>query len=211
MKKATITVLFIHILILFAINPAAAAQDIICEESAVSIKVSQQEKSRIQAIVKTGYAGDYTLDWAKTHDYKESEKVKWVNIKGYSSKTKYLIWVSVAYQRLNVFTGSSGNWNLSRTFIIGTGARGRDTPTGTWKIINKQPKGWTTPAYSVKPVITFINEKYGFHSRLYYPGSAKLYDGRIGFPCSHGCIRMFSSDVSWLYENVPLGTTVVVY
>lgn len=211
MKKPVITMVLTYLLVLFTINTSLAGSNIVCNKSAVSIKIDQQEKSRVKALIKTGYHGDYTLKWAKEHDYKESDKVKWVNIKGYSSRTKYLVWVSIAYQRLNVFTGSNGNWNLTKTFVIGTGAPGRETPTGVWKTIYKNSKGWTTSRYTVKPVITFINDKYGFHSRLYTPDFSGIYDGRIGFPCSHGCIRMYTNDVTWFYEHIPLGTTVVVY
>lgn len=189
----------------------SAKDSIICKNSAVCININQKEISRVKALVKTGYKGNYTLKWAKEHDYKESDKVKWVNIKGYSSKTDYLIWVSIAYQRLNIFSGSAGNWNLQQTFIIGTGAPGRDTPAGVWRLINKSSKGWSTSKYTVKPVISFINDKYGFHSRLYYPNSTRIYDDKIGFPCSHGCIRMYSDDLSWFYRIVPLKTTVIVF
>jgi hypothetical protein len=71
-----------------------------------------------------------------------------VNEKGYSSNTEYLVWVSIAYQRVNVFTGSKGNWTLDKTFIVGTGASGRDTPVGVWKIIGKNPTGWTSSTYT---------------------------------------------------------------
>jgi len=211
MKKPAITMVLTYILILCTLLSSLANSTIVSVKSAVSIQMDQTERARIKALIKTGYHGDYTLKWAHEHDYKELEKVKWVNIKGYSSRTKYLVWVSIAFQRLNVFTGSTGNWNLSETFIRGTGAPGRETPTGVWKTIDKNSKGWTTSKYIVKPVITFINEKYGFHSRLYTPDFSKICDGRIGFPCSHGCIRMYTNDVAWFYENVPLGTTVVVY
>ncbi|MBQ3404696.1 MAG: L,D-transpeptidase, partial [Oscillospiraceae bacterium] len=32
-----------------------------------------------------------------------------------------------------------------------------------------------------------------------------------GYPVSHGCVRMYTSDVQWIYNNCPIGTTVVVY
>jgi len=33
-------------------------------------------------------------------------------------------------------------------------------------------------------------------------------EGRLGRPASHGCIRMFNSDVIRLYNNIPVGTLV---
>jgi len=53
---------------------------------------------------------------------------------------------------------------------------------------------------------------YAFHSRLYNPGWSETFtDARIGFPVSHGCLRMYSEDVQWMYDNIPIGTTVVVF
>ena len=178
-----------------------------------NIVVENPDKFDIQevlSLVKTGYQGDYTLEWAETHDYDEDLKTAWVNFKGYSSKTDYLIWISIAYQRVNVFTGSAGNWTLDRTFLVGTGAPGSGTPKGVYSVFAKSAAGWTTSTYTVKPVVNFYSG-YAFHSRLYYPGTTTVVDARIGFPISHGCIRMYSEDVQWIYDTIPIGTTVVSY
>ncbi len=165
----------------------------------------------VLSLVTTGYRGDYTLAWAEENDYTPQLKEAFVNVKGYTSKTQYLVWVSIAYQRVNIFSGSAGNWKLEKCFIVGTGAPGSATPTGVFQIFNRHTRGWTTKEYTVRPVINFINYAYGFHSRLYYPNSSELRDSRIGFPVSHGCIRMYDEDVNWMYDNLPDGTTVVVY
>lgn len=165
----------------------------------------------VLALVTTGYKGNYTLSWAQANDYDGAVKTAWVNAKGYSSRTDYLVWVSIAYQRVNVFSGSAGNWKLEKTFIVGTGAAGNDTPTGVFKIIGKNANGWTTKKYTVKPVVNFYSSAYGFHSRLYKPGTTTISDARIGFPVSHGCVRMYDEDIAWFYKNIPVGTTVVIY
>jgi hypothetical protein len=171
-------------------------------------KYSAQE---VLSLVTTGYKGDYTLAWAQDNDFDSILKEEWVNAKGYSSKTEYLVWVSIAYQRVNVFTGSAGNWNLEKTFIVGTGAPGHSTPTGVFTIIGKRSAGWTTSTYTVKPLINFLTTSYAFHSRLYYPGTTTVRDERIGFPVSHGCIRMYDEDVAYMFDYVPVDTTVVIY
>ena len=38
--------------------------------------------------VTSGYAGNYTLAWAQSHDYKPEIKTAWVNLKGYKSDNK---------------------------------------------------------------------------------------------------------------------------
>jgi len=170
------------------------------------------EEKRVLDLVTTGYSGNYTLRWAQEHDYSDTDKVTWVNAKGYSSGTDYLIWVNLAMQRVNIFQGGAENWKLCYSCIVGTGAPGLGTPVGTWTITYKLMAGWTTDTYTVKPVVGFKQDTgYAFHSRLFYPGTSTLSDASIGYPVSHGCVRMYDEDVKYIYDTIPFGTTVVVY
>lgn len=169
-------------------------------------------KETVLSRVSTGYKGDYTLSWAKKNDYDEQTKTTWVNAKGYKSNTNYLIWVSISHQRVNVFEGSQGQWKLSNSFLVGTGANGTDTPVGVYTVGSRSIGGWTTDTYNVRPVIRFkIGSGLAFHSRIYDPKHTRITDGSIGFPVSHGCVRMYDDDVWWIYYSIPQGTTVVVY
>ena len=38
-----------------------------------------------------------------------------------------------------------------------------------------------------------------------------LRDGRLGMALSHGCVRLDINNAKWIYDNIPSGTTVVVY
>lgn len=172
---------------------------------------SELEAERVLKMVTNVYKGNYTLQWAKDHNYTDAEKEIWVNAKGYSSRTKYLIWVNIGTQRVSVFTGSKGDWELERSVLCGAGAPGHATPQGTWSILGRQPYGWTTSTYNVRPVVNFYSSAYAFHSRLYDPKHNYLTDASIGFPVSHGCIRMYDQDVQFIYDSIPNGTTVVVY
>lgn len=182
------------------------------EAAAAAELAKQQDEARVLALVTTGYKGNYTLAWAQNHDYTPMEKKTWVQAKGYSSTTGYLIWVNLSMQRVNIFRGSRGNWDLCYSCIVGTGAPGTATPVGVYTTTYKSAAGWTTSTYTVKPVIGFkAGSGYAFHSRLFYPGTTRLKDASIGYPISHGCVRMYDEDVSYIYNNVPIGTTVVVY
>lgn len=165
----------------------------------------------ILSLVTTGYKGDYTLNWALENDYNPEIKEQWVNLKGYSSPSDYLIWVSTATQHVNVYTGSAGHWTLQKSFVVGTGKTSTQTPVGVFHVITKRIRGWTTTEYTVEPLINFFSLAYAFHSRLYYPNTRTVIDPRIGFPISHGCIRMYDEDVAYLFETIPVKTTVVVY
>jgi hypothetical protein len=171
----------------------------------------QNNIGEVMAMVTLGYFGDYTTAWAEANDHDPYLKEVWVNARGYSSDTEYLLWVNLAYQRINIFTGWQGNWTLLRSGIIATGKTGSATPVGIWKTTYKQVNGWTTATYTVKPVVRFRGGGYAFHSRLYYPNTSTLQDPSIGFPVSAGCVRMMDEDIQFLYDYVPDGTTVVVY
>lgn len=164
-------------------------------------------------MVTSGYAGNYTLAWALNNDYAPEVKTAWVNLKGYQSASKYLVWVNLTYQRVNIFEGSQGNWKLIRTCLCGSGTNATPTIRGVFTTSYKQ-SAWNYGSYYCGPIVRFYGTSgYAFHSRLqYWPmNSDRYYDARIGFPISHGCLRMYNDDIWWMYNNIPNGTTVVVY
>lgn len=195
----------------------------ICIVNAAKCKVSlsvgeltdnsyQIEKDRVLKLVTLGYKGNYTLDWAKNNDYEADDKEIWINARGYHSTTDHLIWVNLSMQRVNIFKGRSGEWELEHSCIVGTGKSGSGTPPGVYTTTYKYMAGWTTSSYTVRPVVGFkMNTGYAFHSRLYYPNTTTLKDPSVGFPISLGCVRMYDEDIWYVYNNIPLGTTVVVY
>lgn len=162
--------------------------------------------------VSSVYNGDYTTAYARDNDYSSTDKELWINAKGYSSNTEYLCWINRAYQHVNVFQGSRMNWKLVKSFIVGTGASGTPTPVGETVVSYKDKWGWTTGTYTVRPVVGFYpGTGYAFHSRLCYPGTETEFDYSSGYPVSHGCVRMQRNDINWIYNNIPVGTKVVIF
>ena len=182
-------------------------------ETTVAVKnygVSREEALRT---VTDRYIGNYTLAWAQQHDYSAEMKTAWINYQGYQSSTDYLIWVNLTYQRVNIFSGSQGNWKLIRTCLCGAGKDSTPTIKGVFTTSYKQSY-WDYGSYYCGPIVRFNGSSgYAFHSRLeYWPmDSDRYYDARIGFPVSHGCLRMYNDDIWWIYDNIPNGTTVVVH
>lgn len=170
----------------------------------------KRDEKRVLALVKSPYAGDYTTQYAVDHDYKDFEKEIWINAKGYGSDTRYLMWVNIATQHVSIFEGYAGAWKLIRSCIVSTGSQ-YPTPLGVWKTTYKQAGGWTTKTYTVRPVVRFKGGGYAFHSRLYRPNTWTLADSSIGFPASHGCVRMLQDDIQWVFDNIPTNTSVVVF
>jgi hypothetical protein len=177
----------------------------------------EREADRVKGLISSRYEGDRTLEWALDNDYDDFDKVVFVNAMGYESETDYLLWVNRAYQRLNVFEKchDTETWKLIEEFIIATGGRFSMTQRGVTTIPSRTREGWhftdTTPHYYVRPVVRFFpGTGYAFHSRPFYRGG-ELRDERIGFPVSAGCVRMYCDDIWYIYNNIPDGTTVVIY
>lgn len=165
--------------------------------------------TKIFDTVQSSYKGNRTS--AYNPDYTDITKENFVNGKGYSSSTGYLIWANLATQKVNVFKGSKGNWQLIKCFRCASGASASPTPQGVTYVTYKQP-GWFTSSYVCKPVVRFYpNSGYAFHSVLYTADGSRIKDGSMGYPVSHGCLRMMPAGIQWLYDNIPVKTTVVIY
>lgn len=159
--------------------------------------------------VRSSYKGNYKSSY--NPDYIDATKEAFVNGKGYSSKTQYLLWANLATQKVNVFKGSKGNWQLVKAFRMASGARSTPTPQGVTYVTYKQT-AWKTSSYVCKPIVRFYpGTGYAFHSILYKADESGIKDGSIGFPVSHGCLRMKPASIQWIYNNIPVNTTVVIY
>ncbi|MDQ0154461.1 L,D-transpeptidase [Robertmurraya andreesenii] len=104
--------------------------------------------------------------------------------------------VSTSKHLLKLFDGS----RLIKSYPIGVGKILTPTPGGTYKIINKQknPGGPFGVLW-----IGLSKPHYGIHGTN-NPSS-------IGKKVSHGCIRMYNSDVLDLSSRVPIGTEVYIH
>ena len=103
---------------------------------------------------------------------------KYVNEGLFSSKTKYFIFVDLKNYKVNIFTGSKGNWKLVNSYICTIGKKSTPTPKGEFLVgikglyfgVEKGYKCW---------YYTQFKGNYLFHSIIYnLDGSIK--DGRLG-------------------------------
>jgi lipoprotein-anchoring transpeptidase ErfK/SrfK len=108
-----------------------------------------------------------------------------------------------------------------KSYPVAAGSAEYPTPTGEWTIwdkrenpvwINPAPDGWGAslpdmiPGGPSNPLGT--RALYLDAPGIRIHGTSASYS--IGSYASHGCVRMFMSDVEELYEIVPIGTTVHV-
>jgi len=140
-------------------------------------------------------------------DYSEPVKEGFVNLQEYESKTDYLIWISKYTQKVMVFEGEQGAWDLIRTFPCATGSNETPTPAGVYEIF-KRTDQWDFSDHCVRDVSIF-NGGHAFHTVLLnFDGT--FYNRHVGEPISHGCVRMLLDDAKYIY-NLPMETCVVVY
>jgi lipoprotein-anchoring transpeptidase ErfK/SrfK len=152
-----------------------------------------------------------------TTDYSKAVKEYYVNkVRNWSSSKSYMIWVSLYTQRVNIFRGSRGKWVLVRSGPIGSGRNDCPTPVETASL--QYHTTWYYPLPNNNPPfychhVTVFDDARGFHSRPTKwgePIGSILYYG-IGYPCSHGCVRLLDEDCIYISDVLPLGTTVHIY
>ena len=107
-----------------------------------------------------------------------------------------------------------------RTFPVATGQAIYPTPTGIWRIVDKQLNPWWYPptadawAKGLKPVPPGPSNPLGTRwMGLNAPGvgiHGTDAPASIGYSASHGCIRMQVPDAEWLFERAQVGTPVVI-
>jgi lipoprotein-anchoring transpeptidase ErfK/SrfK len=108
---------------------------------------------------------------------------------------------------------------LVRTFGVATGQSIYPTPPGVFRIVDKQLNPWWIPpaspwAKGAKPVPPGPGNPLGTRwMGLSAPGvgiHGTPNDASIGYSASHGCIRMHIPDAEWLFQQVTVGTPVLI-
>ena len=142
---------------------------------------------------------------------------QYVNYRGFSSPTKYFIWISTYGQHVYIFEGSKFNWKLVKNFLCATGMfKGEDSRLTATELGYGYVKG-RTPAeqWSDYQWIYWCLDMHPggwFHSWLYYPDGTSYGSsvGRLGSPSSHGCVRLAMDNIKWMYNHIPDNTVFYV-
>lgn len=108
------------------------------------------------------------------------------------------------------------------TFPIGVGDEGKETPEGTFKIVEKIVRpSWHVPASILKekPELPKVvppgpDNPLGSHAMRLSEKSILIHGTNrpyaVGRKASHGCIRMYPEDIPKLFEMVPNKTKVSI-
>jgi lipoprotein-anchoring transpeptidase ErfK/SrfK len=124
--------------------------------------------------------------------------------------------VNRAAHTLKLYDGK----RLVRTLSVAVGQAIYPTPSGVFRIKDKQMNPWWYPptydswAKGLKPVPPGPGNPLGTRwMGLTAPGvgiHGTDADTSIGYSLSHGCVRMHVPDAEWLFERVHVGTPVVI-
>ena len=125
-----------------------------------------------------------------------------------SSRTNWLIAVDTNRCLVTVYNGSRGNWNPVRRFACSPGKPSTPSRKGVFTV---GIKGYVFGSGYSCYYYTQYSGDYLFHSILYDPGTFSVQDGTMGRPVSHGCIRLWIENAKYIYDNVPSGSTVLVF
>ena len=120
----------------------------------------------------------------------------------YASGTRYLIMVDCAAHQVGVYSGSKGNWSIQYQWSCVTGAPSTPTIKGVFSTTGFKRNALTTDSRAI--YCTQISGGYYFHSIL-------VSENELGQSLSHGCIRLPYSAAQWIWSNITVGTTVVIY
>jgi len=112
------------------------------------------------------------------------------------------------------------NGQLARTYDVATGQAAFPTPLGTFSVVNKETNPtWHNPhdSWSASMPETIgpgPTDPLGSHALALSAPGILIHEtpdvGSIGTSASHGCIRMRGGDELDLFNQVPVGTTVVI-
>lgn len=122
-----------------------------------------------------------------------------INKSDKEKKASYVVLIDV--NELRLFLIDKNTNNIIKNYPVALGRLDLPSPLGTWKIINKGQ--WDEGFGGRWLGLNVPWGTYGIHGTT-RPSS-------IGSYASHGCIRMFNSDIKELYDYVPYGTTVIIY
>lgn len=150
-------------------------------------------------------------DHYTSKDYTTEQKEAFIDSKGFGSKSKYLIWVSTYTQKVNIFTGSAGNWKLYKTTPCATGVVATFTPHGFGRLKSHERTHYASSGYSYYEWLTYFTSGNAFHTRIKKVSTGGYRSRTLGKPMSGGCVRVYDEIARFIYYDVPLGTATYIY
>ncbi len=178
---------------------------------------SLQKQLRERGFKRTKVTGVYDDQTARgVRNYQRVHSIKQSGVFGPKTRTTFVGKIVVNLKKFRVSVVRDGKTVVSFPIAYGTAAY--PTPTGDYKIVNKQSNPtWTPPpdsswAKGLGPIPPGPGNPLGTRwmgtSAPYVGIHGTPADSSIGTRASHGCIRMHIHDAESLYEQVVVGMPV---
>lgn len=214
------------------IQPAAAPAESVAEPTPEPTPAMSEEEQRIAEVMATASAnatkdapvvtdpatwnerGKALMDRLSSDEFFVSEGIDVTEKEGFP----YLIAVNRSASTVTVYTlDEEGRYTVPyMAMVCSAGKEGEDTetPLGFYATpVNYDWRLLAGPSYG--QYATRIWDAYLFHSVPYYTQHKDDLEyvefNKLGTQASLGCIRLMVVDVKWIYDNCPIGTTVVIY
>ena len=98
-----------------------------------------------------------------------------------------------------------------KSYLVSTGLPRTPTPVGTFKVLSKHPRAWSSSAKLWMPYwMQFTHRGHGLHELPEWPGGRKEGANHLGRVASHGCVRLGVGSAKELYDWTPVGTKITV-
>lgn len=97
------------------------------------------------------------------------------------------------------------------SFPVSSGSKDMPTPQGSFEIINKHPKAWSSYGLWMPYWLGLGTGRFGFHELPIWPSGYREGEDHLGRAVSHGCIRLGIGPAQFLYNWVEIGTPVEIY
>jgi lipoprotein-anchoring transpeptidase ErfK/SrfK len=145
-------------------------------------------------------------EWSKDLSIRVEQAKKFTEPK--ITEGKYID-INLTIQVMTIFE----NGKLLDAYIISSGKRGMETPTGTFHIANKTPRAWSKKYGLYMPywMALVSSGDFGIHELPEWPGGFKEGANHLGIPVSHGCVRLGIGPAERVYNWTELQTPVVVH
>ena len=178
-------------------------------DSSLVLTLSGGAASGSNAVVdRDSGAADQRFTFRRT-TYVPSDRQEMVwKAQGYYSSTNWLILVDNTDNKVGIFNGSRGNWNLVQYWTCTTGKASTPTVLGEYQVGSR---GYSFGSGFTCYYWTQFYHDYLFHSIPYDENTFRVQDGRLGQNLSHGCVRLDINNAKWIYDNIPTRTKVVSY
>ena len=149
-------------------------------------------------------------DETKAKDSLSDEEIElYVNNSSLNSTTDFLIWVDLYRIETYVLQKNENHYFLIKRLNCASGANVTPSKRGIYTISNKGTHFYSRDNTYICYNYLQYSGSYLLHS-FPYSLNKKVLDNRLKQRVSNGCIRYSFDDSKYLFENIPLNTTIWV-